>query len=121
MLPEPDVRKRPAPLPEGGQDGAPCERLERQRPHELLRARGEDDIHRGTSLGKPPGEDAALIARDPARHAENDVPAGPHAQASERRRRTSLNSSSSCTSASSALVVSFSSCCTIRSRGSSFR
>ena len=41
-------------------------------------------------FGQPAGERAALIAGDPARHAENDAAAGPHGHASERRRRTSL-------------------------------
>jgi len=90
LLRQPHVRERPAWLPEGGQHRAPGERLERDGPDELGGAPGEHDVHPGPRLNQTPGEKAALVAGDPARHAENDAAAGPHHQASERRRRTSL-------------------------------
>jgi hypothetical protein len=89
-LAQADVRKRPARLPDRAQHGAPGERLEGERPHEFRRALRQHDIHLRARLGEPAGQQAALIARDPARHADDDAPAGPHAHASERRRRTSL-------------------------------
>src|SRR5712664_1792276 len=62
------VRARPIRLPQGGEDRAPGERLERDRPHELRGGCGEHDVHHRAVLGEPPGEGAALVAGDPARH-----------------------------------------------------
>jgi len=90
LLGQADVRERPIPLPEGGQDRAPGERFEGDRPDELGGGGREDDVHRRPALGQSSGEHAALVARDPARHAEDDVPAGQRHQPSWRRRRTSL-------------------------------
>src|SRR5207249_4733792 len=98
----------------------PGERLEGDGPHELGRGRRQHHVHRRPTLGEPPGERAALVARDPARHAEEDVPAGERHQPSWRRRRTSLYVSRPRTISSSARVVSFSSKSTERSRGNSF-
>ena len=78
VLRQADVRERPSRLPEGGQDRAPGQRLECGGADELGGAAGEDDVHPGSGLGQAAGEQAALIAGDPARHAENDVPAAPH-------------------------------------------
>src|SRR5206468_12592465 len=117
---EPDVRQRPVPLPQGGEHRAARERLERDWPHELGGRVGEHHVHRRSRLGQPTGERAALVARDPARHAEDDVPAGERHQPSWRRRRTSLYVSRPRTISSSARVVSFSSKSTERSRGNSF-
>ncbi len=89
-LPEPDMGERPAGLPQRAEDGAPRERLECERPHELGGALREDDVHPRARFGEPAGERATLIAGVPTRHAEDDAAAGPHAHASERRRRTSL-------------------------------
>ena len=42
LLSQPDMRERPARLPQRAQDGAPGERLEGERPDELGGARRED-------------------------------------------------------------------------------
>src|SRR5207244_9339602 len=120
MLGEADVRERPVSLPQGGQDRAPGERLEGDCPDQLGRGGRKDHVHRRAVLGEPPGERAALVTRDPARHAEDDVPAGERHQPSWRRRRTSLYVSRPRTSSSNARVVSFASKSTDRSRGNSF-
>src|SRR6059036_247211 len=119
-LREADVRERTVPLPQGGQDRAPRERLEGDRSHELGGGRRQHDVHHRPVLGEPPGERAALVARDPARHAEDDVSAGERHQTSCRRRRTSRYLSRARTSSSRARVVSFCSRSTDRSRGNSF-
>src|SRR2546430_8226503 len=82
--------------------------------------RGEHHVHGRSVLGEPPGQRAALVAGDPARHAQDDVPAGERHQISWRRRRTSRNVRRARTSSSRARVVSFCSKSTERSRGKSF-
>ena len=70
--------------------GRPGEGLKRERPHEFCGPFGQDHINLGTGFDQSPDQDAALIGGNAARHAEGDVAAGPHGQASERRRREIL-------------------------------
>ncbi len=84
------VVERRVAIPQRHQHRPAGQCLEGHRPHEFRGRTGQHHIDPRAGFGEVPGEIAALVAGDPARHAEDDVPAGPHRHASERRRRTSL-------------------------------
>src|SRR6185437_2136412 len=120
MLGEIDVGEGAPRFPQAGDHLAAGEGLERERPHEFRGRLRHHHVHRRAVFGQTPGEDAALVTGDTARHAEYDVAAGEAHQLSDRRRRTILNFRCPCTSSCKARVVSFSSNSTERSRGNSF-
>jgi len=66
-----DVRERLAAGPERGVDGSPAERLERHGAHEFRGAPCHHDIDLEPRVTQPADEDAALVAGDSARDAEN--------------------------------------------------
>ena len=77
-LGNPDVVERLTRLPQRGEDRFACQGFEGDRSDEFGRTPGERDRYPGAGLGQQAGKDAALVAGNPAGHAEQHPAALQH-------------------------------------------